>query len=454
MRKRLLAVILIILALTLLFAGCNQSCRNENQRTENNQPLCDKAGYPDYTICLDCGFVLNQGDTIPALGHEPIVGEAVVATCTEGGRTGETTCERCGTVLEEPKETPPKGHTEVAEGKVDATCTKAGNTGKVTCKDCGIVLKENETIEALGHTVVTEGYKAPTCTADGLSGDKHCSVCNTALEKGKVLPKSHDIVVTGKKDATCSAEGYSGDQSCKACGAEISKGKVLSKLSHNSATKNAKSATCTTDGYSGDTYCTYCNTTLTTGKTIPATNHSNTEIRNKKSATQTEEGYTGDKYCKDCNTLLEKGSLIEKLPSIPSYSCQTSLEQSLFAEINAYRAENGLPAYKFDSTVHNGSHIRVNEFIYREIHGVDVGPHNRLDGSSYNTVFEEIGLGRWPFALHSEIIAATSRSGRLLGAWKESPGHNSALLHSDFTHIGLCVVYNNGTYYAVAILHN
>ena len=456
MRKRLLTVFLIILALTLLFAGCNKTCMHENQQTETMyDATCDTTGYTGNVVCLDCGVIVQEGETIPALGHDPVVVDTIVATCTEGGCTGETTCQRCGTILEESKETPPKGHTEVVEGETKATCTKAGNTGKVICKDCGIVLKENETIEALGHTVETEGYKVPTCTADGYSGDKHCSVCNTVLEKGKVLPQSHDIVVTGQKNATCSAEGYSGDKYCKVCGAEISKGKVLAKIAHNSATKNAKSATCTTDGYSGDTYCTYCNITLTTGKTIPATNHSNQEVRNKKSATKSEAGYTGDKYCKDCNTLLEKGSVIEKLPSIPSYDCINSLEQSLLAEINAFRAENGLHPLTFDSTVHKGSHIRVNEFIYREIHGVDVAPHNRLDGSYFGAVFEEIGLGKSPYGHYAEIIAAASRPERLFPAWKESTkGHREAMLEADFTHIGLCVVYNNSTYYAVAILHN
>ncbi len=375
---------------------------------------CDGYGWNIYT-CKTCNHThMPVDERVDPLGHNYEAGKVAEATCTEGGFT-EYTCTRCGH-----KDTPadaqqaPLGH-NFDHGRIFvATCTEGGYT-QFTCLRCGIEETRDQT-DPLGHQFDDVIHHPATCTEDA------CSI------------------------ALCVREG---------CGAEETVTEPGTATGHTAVVVNAVEATCTMDGYTGGTRCKDCNAILTAGTVIPKTNHSNTEIRNSKPATETEDGYTGDKYCKDCNTLLEKGSVIDKLFTIPSYDCQTSIEQSLLAEINAFRAENGVHALMFDKIVHEGAHIRVNEFIYRELNSVDVAPHNRLDGSSFDTVFEDIGLGKWPYGHCAENIAAASDSESLFSAWEESTkGHREAMLEADFTHIGLCVVYNNGTYYAVAIFHN
>ncbi len=459
MRKRILTIGIIVLvcvvALTVFYfaGGLQLLCKHERQMLLNAQEVsCIEMGYSGDLHCNDCGKLLQKGEEIPWIEHTPAVRDAVEATCTEWGWTGETYCQVCNSLLHVSVETEPKGHNEVAKGRVEATCTTAGNTGEITCGDCGIHIQEGEVVDALGHKEVTENYKANTCTTDGYSGDTHCSVCNTTLKKGKTIPAAHDVVIKNQKDATCSAEGYSGDKSCKVCGVEISKGKVVGKTGHSSATRNQKAATCITDGYSGDTYCSVCKADLTTGKTIPATNHKNLEDRNQKAATETEEGYTGDSYCKDCDTLIKKGEVIAKLTPIPNYQCVSSVENSVFAEINANRKEHGLHELKLDNTIHSAVHIRANEFVYREINKINVGPHNRLDGSPYDTVLEEMGLF---YSITAEIIVGAINPNGLVPAWMASTaGHREAILDKDFTHISVCVVFVEDTYFAVAIFHN
>ncbi len=343
-------------------------------------------------------------------------------------------------------------HDYVLTETIDATCDGYG--WKIyTCQTCEHThMPVNERTDPLGHNYEVTTVTEATCTEGGFT-EYTCSRCGRkdTPADAQQQPLGHDFGHGMVTEATCT-EGGSTKFTCQRCGIEEKKD-ITEALGHQFDSVATFPATCTEDAYTLST-CTRCGFEEKVIEVGTATNHSNTEIRNEKSATETEDGYTGDKYCKDCNTLLEAGEVIPKQFTISSYDCQTSIEQSLFAGINAYRAENGLLPYTFDSTVHEATHIRVNEFIYREIHGVDVGPHNRLDGASYDTVFEEIGLGKWPFGRSAEIIAAASRSDRLLGAWQESSSHNAILLDSELTHIGLCVVYNNGTYYAVAIAHN
>lgn len=382
--------------------------------TDTIQATCDGYGWNIYT-CSSCKQThMPVGERMDPLGHNYEVSQTMEATCTEGGFT-ELTCTRCNRKdVPADQQQAPLGHSW-GHGKVYSATCETGGFAEFTCTRCNLVEKRDQ-VEPLGHQFEPMASLDATCTED-----------------------AYTISI-------CTREG---------CGAEETVTEVGTATGHTAVVDNAVEATCTTDGYTGGTHCRDCNAVLTAGTVIPATNHSNTEIRNSKPATETEDGYTGDKYCKDCNTLLEKGSVIDKLFTIPSYDCQTSLEQSLLAEINAFRAENGVHALMFDKTVHEGAHIRVNEFIYRELNTVDVAPHNRLDGSSFDTVFEDIGLGKWPYGHCAENIAAASDSASLFSAWEQSTkGHREAMLEADFTHIGLCVVYNNGTYYAVAIFHN
>ena len=77
------------------------------------------------SVCADCGETVTEA--IPALGHDRVYEPAIEATCETSGRTGRVVCDRCGMVLEEGETIPPLGH-EI-EGDECINC------GKEACMD-------------------------------------------------------------------------------------------------------------------------------------------------------------------------------------------------------------------------------------------------------------------------------------------------------------------------------
>lgn len=77
------------------------------------------------SVCEDCGETVTE--KIPALGHDRVYEPAIEATCETSGRTGRVVCDRCGMVLEEGETIPPLGH-EI-EGDECINC------GKEACMD-------------------------------------------------------------------------------------------------------------------------------------------------------------------------------------------------------------------------------------------------------------------------------------------------------------------------------
>ena len=77
------------------------------------------------SVCVDCGETVTE--RIPALGHDRVYEPAIEATCETSGRTGRVVCDRCGMVLEEGETIPPLGH-EI-EGDECINC------GKEACMD-------------------------------------------------------------------------------------------------------------------------------------------------------------------------------------------------------------------------------------------------------------------------------------------------------------------------------
>lgn len=82
------------------------------------------------SVCKDCGETVTE--RIPALGHDRVYEPAIEATCETSGRTGRVVCDRCGMVLEEGETIPPLGH-EI-EGDECINC------GKEACMDLEFVI--------------------------------------------------------------------------------------------------------------------------------------------------------------------------------------------------------------------------------------------------------------------------------------------------------------------------
>lgn len=123
------------------------------------EPTCTENGFQVYQ-CTRCYAWMNDGETIPALGHD--WGEWITrkeATCTESG-TRYHQCNRCHE--SETEDIPAKGHTPVTFPGQAATCTEAGLSDGVKCSVCGEVLSAQQTLPALGHS-----YQGGVCVRCG-----------------------------------------------------------------------------------------------------------------------------------------------------------------------------------------------------------------------------------------------------------------------------------------------
>ncbi len=82
-------------ALEISYTHVHTERRNEKDAT------CTEAGYTGDTYCTDCGQLISQGESIPALGHQIELRNAKEATCTEAGYTGDEICTVCQEILKQ-----------------------------------------------------------------------------------------------------------------------------------------------------------------------------------------------------------------------------------------------------------------------------------------------------------------------------------------------------------------
>ena len=115
------------------------------------------------SVCADCGETVTE--RIPALGHDRVYEPAIEATCETSGRTGRVVCDRCGMVLEEGETIPPLGH-EI-EGDECINC------GKEACMDLEFEISLDESyyiLIGLGKCTDTH-ILVPDVYDDGENGE-------------------------------------------------------------------------------------------------------------------------------------------------------------------------------------------------------------------------------------------------------------------------------------------
>lgn len=115
------------------------------------------------SVCKDCGETITE--IIPALGHDRVYEPAIEATCETSGRTGRVVCDRCGMVLEEGETIPPLGH-EI-EGDECINC------GKEACMDLEFEISLDESyyiLVGLGDCSDTH-ILVPDVYDDGKNGE-------------------------------------------------------------------------------------------------------------------------------------------------------------------------------------------------------------------------------------------------------------------------------------------
>lgn len=115
------------------------------------------------SVCKDCGETITE--IIPALGHDRVYESDVEPTCETPGRTGRVVCDRCGMVLEEGETIPPLGH-EI-EGDECINC------GKEACMDLEFEISLDESyyiLIGLGKCTHTH-ILVPDVYDDGENGE-------------------------------------------------------------------------------------------------------------------------------------------------------------------------------------------------------------------------------------------------------------------------------------------
>ena len=115
------------------------------------------------SVCKDCGETITE--IIPALGHDRVYESDVEPTCETPGRTGRVVCDRCGMVLEEGETIPPLGH-EI-EGDECINC------GKEACMDLEFEISLDESyyiLIGLGNCSDTH-ILVPDVYDDGENGE-------------------------------------------------------------------------------------------------------------------------------------------------------------------------------------------------------------------------------------------------------------------------------------------
>ena len=124
-----------------------------NYTTVVTQPTCTEGGYTTYTC--KCGDTYTDDET-DALGHtegETVVENEVDPTCTVAGSYESVVyCSVCNAELSR-TEVPVDalGHTPVVDEAVDPTCEGTGLTEGSHCDVCGETLVAQEEVPALGH---------------------------------------------------------------------------------------------------------------------------------------------------------------------------------------------------------------------------------------------------------------------------------------------------------------
>ncbi|MBE5815400.1 MAG: leucine-rich repeat domain-containing protein [Clostridiales bacterium] len=202
MKKALVFLMLIVLALTLTACQCKHT---ETQVINRKAATCLEEGYTGDTVCTACEETLTPGEAIPATGHsygEPSYAQE--ATCKREGYTGDLYCTACGDMILG-EVIPQKEH--ISSERISAsepTCTREGRTGYTYCLNCGNELEPSETIPATGHTLSepTNVVEA-TCVSVGYSGDTVCTICERSFDGEEVAKLPHSF-----ENDVCTACGW------------------------------------------------------------------------------------------------------------------------------------------------------------------------------------------------------------------------------------------------------
>lgn len=124
-----------------------------------------------------------------------------------------------------------------------------------------------------------------------------------------------------------------------------------------------------------------------------------------------------------------------------------NINNEILNYLNIYRTEVNVDNLKLDNTLTIAANIRALELAYSQKFD-----HERPNGSKFHTAITEIG-GTWNYV--GENIAGGYTSAKSVSeGWKNSPGHYSNMINSNFKKVGIGHVYVDKTHYWVQLFSN
>ncbi|MGN1419818.1 MAG: fibronectin type III domain-containing protein [Acutalibacteraceae bacterium] len=267
-----------------------------SQWITDSQPDCVNTG-TRHMECVVCKTVIET-QTIKANGHD-YVNTVTAATCTSDGYITYT-CSVCGESYTEITESA-TGHNEIIDEAVLPTCTKSGLTQGAHCSVCGEIIKEQTVIEKTGHSEVLNPGMEPTCTSSGLSQGTKCSVCGEILTEQKVLqPLGHSMENWHETvQPTCTQSGI---QTCCCSRCDYTETKEIPPSGHKESKIEKVEPTCTSSGWTEGIQCSVCGEILVSQQKIESLGHDMNQGKTVQLPTCTQEG-TETKFCSRCGYL-------------------------------------------------------------------------------------------------------------------------------------------------------
>lgn len=127
--------------------------------------------------------------------------------------------------------------------------------------------------------------------------------------------------------------------------------------------------------------------------------------------------------------------------SVPAQMSGSVAEQYLFAQVNAERAQRGLPELQWDAALYRAAQTHAREMAARASisHQYPGEPELAVRGRQAGARFSII----------AENVAEAPTAVRIHDAWMNSPGHRANILQPKLDSVGISVVQRDGQLYAV-----